>query len=194
MRADALVAVGLNNEAWAMHLLRDDEAASAVAERAARLFEEVLGPEHVALAHALDTLALCVAGRGDHERARALETRGIAIIEKASGKDSPDLRPLLVGLGEACIGIGDHAAARLNLERALTGFGSEGAPTGSLGGRARFALARVLVDERTELPRAQRLALDAQGDFARVGADDERRKVERWLAETPSMVSLGRGR
>jgi len=90
-----------------------------LAERAVRLKEQLLGPDHPSLGASLFNLAALLYGTGDYVAARPFYERSLAIREKALGPDHPDVAVSLNGLALLLRQLNDPAAARPLLERAL---------------------------------------------------------------------------
>ena len=148
---DPDTAMSLNNLA----LLRKDQGNFADAlllyQRAVKICEKVLGPEHPDTATSLNNLAGLLRDKGDFTGARPIHERALAIYEKARGAEHPDTAMSLVNLALVLGEQGDLARARLIYERALAirekAFGPEHSDTAT----CLNSLASVL---------------KAQGDFA----------------------------
>ena len=93
--------------------------ARSFCERALRIREKVLGPEHPDTALSLDSLGTAFGVRGDLAGAQSLYERALRIREKVLGPEHPDTARSLERLGYALIERGDLAAAQSLYERAL---------------------------------------------------------------------------
>src|SRR3982751_3122567 len=96
-----------------------DEAIS-LAERALKLAEKELGPEHGAAVLSLATLAQLYDQKSDYDRAELFYQRALVIVEKPnSGLEPSFLATLLDGLGRVYDLKGDFARAEPLYKRAL---------------------------------------------------------------------------
>ena len=68
------------------------------AERALEIREQLLGPDHAAVADALHALAVLYDNKGDYAKAEPLNVRALAIREHALGPDHPDVAKTLNNL------------------------------------------------------------------------------------------------
>ncbi|MBC8071028.1 MAG: tetratricopeptide repeat protein [Deltaproteobacteria bacterium] len=142
-------------------------------ERALVAFRERLGPNHPNLAVVLDGLGFAHEQLGDHERAAASYREAIAIAEAAHSLGLPEALYRL-GTLELSRGHVDEAVPLLERAHALRVDAVDADPT--FLARARFALARALVDR--DRPRAHALASAALADG---GLDIvERAEIEAW--------------
>ena len=95
------------------------QAAIRKAREALALREQVLGPDHLAVAESLRRLAYCLRETADYTGARPLYERALAIREKALGRNHADVAWLLSELGILLVRTADYAVSRPMLERAL---------------------------------------------------------------------------
>jgi tetratricopeptide (TPR) repeat protein len=93
--------------------------ARALLERALAIDEAAYGPDHPAVAAALNNLALILQALGDLAGARPLQERALAIDEAAYGPDHPAVATALNNLAQILRDLGDLAGARPLQERAL---------------------------------------------------------------------------
>ena len=104
-------------------LLRGGKAgeveAKALAERAVRIKEKILGQDDPELAKSVNNLAYLLSSRGDFAGAKLNHERALAIREKAFGPDSPEVARSLSALGEVLRNLGKYAEAKPLHERAL---------------------------------------------------------------------------
>jgi CHAT domain-containing protein/Tfp pilus assembly protein PilF len=95
------------------------DEAGPVGERALALREQVLGPDHLDVAEALNALGIHYSIMGDDARAEVSFQRALTIREKTLGPDHPALAQVLNNLGGIYKARGDQARATEYLERAL---------------------------------------------------------------------------
>jgi tetratricopeptide (TPR) repeat protein len=88
-------------------------------ERALRIREKVLGPEHPDTARSLNNLGFALEAQGDLSSARLLYERALTINEKVLGPEHPNTSGSLHDLARLLRAQGDLAGARLLHERAL---------------------------------------------------------------------------
>jgi tetratricopeptide (TPR) repeat protein/CHAT domain-containing protein len=96
-----------------------DPKSRELAERAVRIKEKALGPDHPDVARSLNNLANLLLLVGDYTGARPCFERALAIQEKALGPDHPDVARSLNNLANLLDDTGDYARARQLYERAL---------------------------------------------------------------------------
>ncbi|MBI4242265.1 MAG: CHAT domain-containing protein [Candidatus Rokubacteria bacterium] len=96
-----------------------DPESRRLAERALRIKEERLEPDHPDLAASLQNLAAVLLDLAQYHAARPLYERALAIRERALGSDHPDLATTLNELAKLERSTGDYARARSHLERSL---------------------------------------------------------------------------
>jgi CHAT domain-containing protein/Tfp pilus assembly protein PilF len=90
-----------------------------LAERALKIREKVLGPEHLDVATSLNGLAGLHHNKEDYAKAEPLYQRALAIWEKAFGHEHPDVALSLNNLAALYRARGDYAKAELLYQRAL---------------------------------------------------------------------------
>ena len=91
----------------------------AMALRAVKLRERLLGPDHPDVAESLCGLGMILADRSQNAEARSAYERALAIREKTAGADDPSVAKVLNNLAELRSAEGDYAGARRQHERAL---------------------------------------------------------------------------
>jgi tetratricopeptide (TPR) repeat protein len=113
------IASTLNNLAM-LYLSMDDYAkAEPLFQRALKINEKVLGPDHPRTAWGLNNLGRIHLSIGDYAKAEPLFQRALKINEKALGPDHPDTATSLNNLGELYYSMGDYAKAEPLFQRAL---------------------------------------------------------------------------
>jgi tetratricopeptide (TPR) repeat protein len=90
-----------------------------IAQRALALAESQFGTEHLAVADALNGLALAYKSRGQYVEAEPLYKRNLAIVEKLRGASHPDLGVPLNNLAQLYRAIGRFGEAEQLLKRAI---------------------------------------------------------------------------
>jgi tetratricopeptide (TPR) repeat protein/tRNA A-37 threonylcarbamoyl transferase component Bud32 len=93
--------------------------AAALQEKALRIFEAALGPDHPTVAKNLDNLAQARLGDGDHDGANRLFERSLRLGEEALGPEHPRVATRLSNLAAARLRIGEWTDAVALLERAF---------------------------------------------------------------------------
>ena len=68
----------------------DYAKAEPLYQRALKIFEKALGPDHPDTATALTNLAVLYRAMGDYAKAEPLYQRALKIVEKALGPDHPN--------------------------------------------------------------------------------------------------------
>lgn len=81
--------------------------------------EKVLGPDHLAVADALGSLATSYQEAGDYASAELLQLRAVEIIKKVLGPEHTDVADELLNLGILYQEKGDHIKAEALLQKAL---------------------------------------------------------------------------
>jgi tetratricopeptide (TPR) repeat protein/transcriptional regulator with XRE-family HTH domain len=94
-------------------------AARPLLERALRVRERSLGPDHLDTAESLHGLAGLLGNRGELEAARALVERALAVRERELGADHPDTAESLNRLAGLLWDQGQRDAGRSLMQRAL---------------------------------------------------------------------------
>jgi tetratricopeptide (TPR) repeat protein len=163
--------------------LREGRWAEAEAHLHAAIegLEKALGDQHVDLVYPLDALAAVYRARKNWSRARELDERALAIAE-ASRRDEPEAAFPLLGLAELALAMKDPARAVPLLERALALQESRPRQIEPWAD-VRFALARALRMQNTDLLRADLLAKEARDAYARqvIPEDPRLQRIEAWL-------------
>jgi tetratricopeptide (TPR) repeat protein len=88
-------------------------------ERALKIIEDVMGPEHPDTAQLLNDLGFAIEAEGDLARARPLYERALGINEKVRGLDHQATAENLHNLGRLLILQGDLTGGRALIERSL---------------------------------------------------------------------------
>jgi tetratricopeptide (TPR) repeat protein len=86
-------------------------------QRALKIREKALGPDHPNTAASLNNLAALYRSMGDYAKAKPLHERALKIREKALGPDHPDTAQSLINLAELYHSMGDYAKAEPLYER-----------------------------------------------------------------------------
>ena len=121
MEAASEAAVNVLNQATNYPRLRAQySAALPLAQRALRIAETALDPDHPDTATFLDNLAGVLHAQGNLTVARSLVERALAIRAKALGPDHPATATSLSNLAAILNDMGNYSAACPLLERALT--------------------------------------------------------------------------
>jgi len=79
----------LNEEVRRLYQAGDHKRATVIAEKALKVAEENVGPDHPDVAASLNNLALLYGAQGEYTKAEPLYKRSLAIVEKALGPDHP---------------------------------------------------------------------------------------------------------
>jgi tetratricopeptide (TPR) repeat protein len=97
----------------------DYAKAESLLQRALKIREKALGPEHAATASSLNDLAGLYQAKGDYAKAEPLYQRALKIREKALGPEHPVTATSLNNLAELYGYMGDYAKAESLYQRAL---------------------------------------------------------------------------
>ncbi|MBM4111486.1 MAG: tetratricopeptide repeat protein, partial [Phycisphaerae bacterium] len=81
----------LNKEVMRLFQAGDYKRATVIAEKALKVAEENVGPDHPSVATSLGNLAELYRAQGEYAKAEPLYKRDLAISEKALGPDHPDV-------------------------------------------------------------------------------------------------------
>ena len=81
----------LNKEVMRLYQAGDYKRATAIAEKALKVAEENVGPDHPDVATTLNNLAGLYTAQGEYAKAEPLFKRSLAILEKALGPDHPSV-------------------------------------------------------------------------------------------------------
>ena len=112
-------AESLNNLAWIDYSMGNYAKAEPLFQRALKIREKALGPEHPLTAMSLDGLALAYREMGDYAKAEPLFQRALKIDEKALGPEHPGTATVLRDLAWLYMWMGDYAKAEPLFQRAL---------------------------------------------------------------------------
>src|SRR5262245_17789467 len=96
-----------------------DEALPYI-ERALAIRERILGPDHLDVSQAINSLAALYYYKGEYSKAEPLYQRALAIKEKSLGPEHPDVAHSLNNLAVLYENLGDYAKAEPLMLRALT--------------------------------------------------------------------------
>jgi CHAT domain-containing protein/Tfp pilus assembly protein PilF len=113
------VAAALNALGFVQVDAADLPAARTNLERALRIRERALGPNHIRTAQTLVHLGRVYRDIGDYDQARASFERALRIQERVLGPNHPELGYVLGNFGALYERLDDYAKARPLLERAL---------------------------------------------------------------------------
>jgi CHAT domain-containing protein len=109
----------LNKEVVRLYNAGRYEEAIPLAERALRIQEKVLGPEHPTVALALNNLAELFRAQGDSARAEPLYQRALKILEKVLGPEHPNVASSLYNLAVLFAAKNDITKAIAYTERSV---------------------------------------------------------------------------
>ena len=125
-RPDAAeVGAALNGLGWVQLDLGDLSVARATLERALRIRERTLGPNHLRTSQTLAHLGRLYRDLGEYDQARATFERALRIQERVLGPDHPDLGYVLTHFGALYERLDDYRAGP-PAHRALPGDPREG--------------------------------------------------------------------
>ncbi|MBI4759837.1 MAG: FxSxx-COOH system tetratricopeptide repeat protein [Chloroflexota bacterium] len=108
-----------NNYGYHLNMIADYAGARAAYERAIKIWEANLGPDHPHVAASVNNLGLVLKDLGDLVGARAAFERALKIDEATHGPDHPTIASDVNSLGSVLQDLGDLAGARTAFERAL---------------------------------------------------------------------------
>jgi tetratricopeptide (TPR) repeat protein len=108
-----------NNLGWHLHDVADYAGARTAYERALRIFEQMLGPDHPNVATLHNNLGGVLRDQGDLAGAQAAYERALRIWQEAYGDEHPQVATAHNNLGSVLHDQGDLAGARDAFERAL---------------------------------------------------------------------------
>jgi tetratricopeptide (TPR) repeat protein len=111
-----------NSLGYHLHHVAAYAEARACYERALRIVERALGPEHPQVATAVNNLGRVLQDLGDLAGAKACYERALRIDEAAFGPDHPEVATDVNNLGSVLWALGDLAGAKACYERALRIF------------------------------------------------------------------------
>jgi tetratricopeptide (TPR) repeat protein/tRNA A-37 threonylcarbamoyl transferase component Bud32 len=162
------------------------EAARDHLERALALREGTLGAHHILVGGALGRLGSLHVEMGEVDAGWPMLERAWTIHDRALGSSHPSTALSLLALAEAELARGQSARALTHLEASWARLASaDVSPAARAAGQ--FALARALVAEHTDLPRAWQLAEAARDGLRPLGPARARElaRVEAFLATRP---------
>jgi tetratricopeptide (TPR) repeat protein/tRNA A-37 threonylcarbamoyl transferase component Bud32 len=154
----------------------DLEKAQTHMEAALELRKAALGPEHPAVADALDEKGMGLIELKQYDEAVAAFEAALEIRRKVLGEDHPDLSFSYDGIGQALLAKGHAWQAVEPLRKALAYEDTEPEALAQTG----FALARALWDMREPEP-ARQEALRARARFASLEKPQQVREIDTWL-------------
>jgi eukaryotic-like serine/threonine-protein kinase len=154
--------------------------------RNTKIRERAYGSRHRSVGEAEGLVGAVLVQQGKLDEARVHILRGLAIVEEAQGPNHLMVSDFLEELAELALLEHDHATAREPAERSLAIRESGDIVPDALA-RARFVLARTLAPDPTQRARARTLAEQARDAYAQLGRgkQDNRERVEAWLAQHP---------
>ncbi len=160
--------------------------AEVEARRAIEIYEATLGPDHADVAAARANLGSTLRGQGKLADAETMIRGALAIWEKALSPKHPNVAFGWQGLGSVLMDQGRFADAAEAFAKAheIRDAG-EVAPT--LRAESTVSLARALWQTPAERPRARKLRDAALAALTAAGpaGEEDRRELERWIAEAP---------
>lgn len=162
-------------------------AARAHLERALALREGVLGAQHILVGGALQRLGSLLVETGEVDAGWQMLERAWTIHDRALGASHPATALCLLALAEAELARGQSARARTHLEASWALLAeADVSPAARAAGQ--FALARALLAEHADSPRAWALAEAARDGFRPLGPAQARElaRVEALLATRPT--------
>ena len=185
------VALSLGNIALYLAQLGQPEQAIPHFERAARIIENNLGPEHPRNAFVQSNYGEVLNQLGRFSEARESCLRALTIFEREIASDDLTLTHPLTALGLAYLGEGRFPQALPILERAAAIRDAKENDAARLA-EVHFALARVLSAIGQDLPRARILAVRARDEYAQVpcvpAVERELAKIAAWLTSEPRQL------
>jgi eukaryotic-like serine/threonine-protein kinase len=173
--ADVLIEIGRHEEA------------TVLIEEATRVFEDLLGPDHLDVSGAMLVRAKAYAAAGRYDEALGDLERGLAIRAGVLGDDSHKLADLLIALADLHLDRDEAERALAVAERANTVL--EGVPgvAPEFLAEGHFVLARALVGTARDRERATELAVRAR-EALQAGPPSARTRAEAvhvWLRSIP---------
>ncbi len=162
-------------------LNRIDEAL-AFSERAVRIDEKNLGPDHPDTALQLENRADLLNVAGQFSEAAAFAHRALSVWERELGPDHPYTANALTILGRSCLGLVNVRDAVSTLERAYA-IRQRFDPEPSRLAETEFLLAQALWQKRANRHHALTLAVEAKKNYTEVSNDAAVADVTRWLQE-----------
>jgi len=176
------IANGLTNLAILHQANGKPDLATPMLERALAIRERRLGPEHREVAQTLLNLALMRHFAGDYAGAQAGLLKAIKIFETALGTRHPHVGVAYYNLAEAQLAQGHIAEAVPSLQQSVS-IADEHDSTMAHDLRARFALAKALVDTGGDVAEALTQARAALEGYRDGGSDanEDRIEVEAWI-------------
>ena len=184
------VARALSNLGVVLENLEDYEQSLATHERALAIREKVLGPESLDVATSLNNLAEVHAKMGQPERALELHTRAYGIRVRFGSPGDANLAWTIAQIVETYASLGRRDDAVELLETAIARYeGSQGVPPEHRA-RARFLLADLLWEQRSQRTRAIELARTARDEYVSAGTKFGKRvtAIDAWLGDHSASI------
>ncbi len=150
------MAVSLSNLGLVLRRQGKLDDARVAYDRALRIRETTLGPDHPEVARALAALSALASNAGDFARARELGERAVTIAERADPRDRVVEAGAANNLALALFQLNDYAGARQRLEQAREAYEAALGPDHPEVGKTLSNLANV-VGELGDLAEARRL-------------------------------------
>lgn len=119
-RQDRDLAELLLKAGWYVFMQSQSEQGALLCQRALRLLEELLGPDHLQVATALHCLAMLAWVRGEYERAVPLCQRALQIREQGLGPEHPQVAFTLLVLALLALERGQLEQAERLFQRSLS--------------------------------------------------------------------------
>lgn len=161
----------MDNLAVAQQALDEYAEAKVLHERALRIRERVLGPDHVRVAASLHNLAGVHRHSGEHSTARDLERRALVIFERVRGPEHPDVALARIALGASLRALEDYEGAKASYTLALASREKRHGSSHPELAPALLGLAEVALDQHRE-DEAMELAHRIVAVLSSVNADD----------------------
>ncbi|MEM9461514.1 MAG: serine/threonine-protein kinase [Myxococcota bacterium] len=177
------VARALGNIGFVFRRRDETDPALEYFRRALTIFERSFGSTHPDYAMTLVNIGTVLNTQGRRTAAQDHLRRALRIYEQTLPPKSPHLVYPLVELADLALVERDANAARAHAERAVSILEAGEAEPNKLA-QARFLLARALWPDHAQRARARALAQQAHEAWTTAGSDsdDQRRRVEAWLA------------
>jgi tetratricopeptide (TPR) repeat protein/predicted Ser/Thr protein kinase len=147
------------------------------AEAALRVREATLGPDHPAVADALDEQGECLLALKRYEDAGKAFSKALDIKSEKLGKDHPDLSYSYDGLGKVALEQGRFAEAVTALRQAVSYEDAEPEALAESG----FLLAQALWGAGKEFSAARAEALRARERYEKLGKPKQVAEIDAWL-------------
>ena len=115
-----MTATAYNNLAATYYGMGKYDKAQRLYDKALKLLEDKLGPNHYKVGAALDNIGVLYREKGEYKKAESYALRAVEITEKARGPDHPETATALNDLAKVYEEMGDKPKAEPLRERAAT--------------------------------------------------------------------------